>query len=342
MDEKRYEEGCSQECECSCSGAEDCGCGCGGTEDCGCGHEEGDKSGHFQGFVLLNSPEIDLDRIMGRLKEEWGVVPEDDPEEETGEEEGDGPHAEQQCGHEQGESCGCSCGHSHVHQHSREQDDPEQDGQENCGCGEDGTLVFRVGNCLAALSLMPAPIPEGEAEYYARANYMWPEAEEVTKTHQAHILAAVLPHGETAVEAGKLFTKMVCACLAEDNAIGVYTSGTVYQPEFYTEVAELMKEDEEELPILDWVYLGLYRTGDKNNAYTYGLTAFGRDEIEVVGSGRSLEELRDFLYQIVCYVICYDVTLLPGETIGFSEEERLPITRSKGAALEGDSLKIEY
>ena len=28
--------------------------------------------------------------------------------------------------------------------------------------------------------------------------------------------------------------------------------------------------------------------------------------------------------------------------IGFSEEQKLPITKSRGAAVEGDSLKIEF
>ncbi|WP_397347120.1 DUF4261 domain-containing protein [Paenibacillus sp. 32O-W] len=37
-----------------------------------------------------------------------------------------------------------------------------------------------------------------------------------------------------------------------------------------------------------------------------------------------------------------DVTLRDGETIGFSAEQRLPITRSAGVYVNGDSLKIQF
>lgn len=48
------------------------------------------------------------------------------------------------------------------------------------------------------------------------------------------------------------------------------------------------------------------------------------------------------LWDIANYVITEDVVLRDGETIGFSEEQKLPITRSKGVAVEGDSLKIKF
>lgn len=377
--------------DCAEGRADDCGCGC-GCRECagesgegqaaadepseesgeaadGSGEEETEgghgSEGHFQGFVLLNSVDADLDAIMETLRVDWGIVPDDDDDEADGVSPcgcGCEDHAHV---HVHGDDCGCGeCGgngHDHVHSHDHAHHDSDSCG---CGCGDHGhvhgdgcgcggedcgapgigetTRVFSCGDCLAAVSLMPAPIPDGEAEYFAKANYMWPEAEAVTKTHKAHLLVAVLPHGPSAVEAGTLFTKLTASCLKQENAIGVYTSGTVFQPEFYIEVADMMKEDEEALPILDWVYFGLYRTPKGNNAYTYGLTTFGRQEIEILESEKTLEELRDFLYQIASYIIGYDAVLQDGETIGFTEEQRLPITLSKGAAVEGESLKIEF
>lgn len=266
------------------------------------GVEEQDEDGEakrynsFCGSVLLNTVEIDIDKIMSDLKEEWGIEPKEDPEDSS---EGDK--------------------------------------------GEDNTTkVFYVGDALVAVSLMPARVPENEAERYAETNYMWQDAVEVTKTHQAHILVAVLPHGLTPIEAGKLYVKVVSACLRQPNAIGVYTSGTVFQPEFYIEVAEIMKDDEEALPILDWIYLGLYRNDSGNNVYTYGMTTFGKDEMEILGSQQELSELQGFMFEIASYVIDSDVTLQDGETIGVSEEQKLPIVRSKGVSVEGMSLKIIY
>jgi len=104
----------------------------------------------------------------------------------------------------------------------------------------------------------------------------------------------------------------------------------------------MMKSDEDALPMLDWVYFGLYQSEEGNNVYTYGMTAFGKEEMEILGSKHGLTELQRFMLGIACYVIGSDVTLHEGETLGVSKEQRLPIIRSKGVSVEGMTLKIEY
>ena len=48
------------------------------------------------------------------------------------------------------------------------------------------------------------------------------------------------------------------------------------------------------------------------------------------------------MLEIAYYVIGSDVTLREGETLSVSEEQKFPITRSRGGAVEGMTLKIEY
>lgn len=55
----------------------------------------------------------------------------------------------------------------------------------------DDALVFDVGDKIAAISLMPFPIPNNEAETNAENNWMWPEAVNAAKEHCAHIMVAV-------------------------------------------------------------------------------------------------------------------------------------------------------
>lgn len=247
--------------------------------------------GTFTGFVLLSSPDWDVEKLKTDLMEEWNIVVQ-------------GP----------------------------------EDGDE-----ESDTLVFEADGHMAAVSLMPAPVPAGEAEYYAKSNYFWKGAVEAASEHQAHILIAVFGgEKEDPFSAGKLFVKVAASCLKQENALGIYTSGTVFAPDMYCAVAEDMKDEEEVYPVLVWIYFGLYQTEKGKNGYTYGMTAFGKDEIEVLDSQASPMELHEFLFEIACYVLNEDVLLKDGETIGFSEEEILPITRSKGAAVEGESLKIAF
>ena len=62
----------------------------------------------------------------------------------------------------------------------------------------------------------------------------------------------------------------------------------------------------------------------------------------MLSSGAAPGELRSFLYDVADYVIAQDAVLFDGETIGTSEEEKLPITRSAGVWHDGMTLKIRY
>lgn len=209
------------------------------------------------------------------------------------------------------------------------------------GENHDDALVFEVGDMIAALSLMPAPIPGGEAEMNAENNYMWPEAVKVAKKHSAHIMVAVLGKEEKLLERGKLYTKLVAACCRQKYATGVYTSGVVFEPRYYEGFADMMKEDE--LPIFNWIWFGLYRSEDGLNGYTYGMEVFGKEEMEVLNTDAEPENLRDFLASLASYVLACDVTLKDGETIGFAADDKHTITRSQGVALpEQMTLKISY
>ncbi|WP_302770388.1 immunity protein Imm33 domain-containing protein [Anaerotignum lactatifermentans] len=206
----------------------------------------------------------------------------------------------------------------------------------------DDALVFEVGDMLAAVSLGTYPIPNGEAEINAENNYMWEDAVKIAKEHCAHIMVAVLGKEEDLLEKGKLFTKLVAACCRQKYATGVYTSGVVFEPRFYEGFADMLQNDE--LPIFNWIWFGLYRDENGMNAYTYGMDVFGKDEMEVLGTDAEPSNLRDFLASLVSYVLENDVELHDGETIGFSAEDKHTITRSPGVSLpeEQMTLKISW
>lgn len=205
-------------------------------------------------------------------------------------------------------------------------------------CGD--SLVFSVGGMLAAISLIPAPIPNGEAEENAKNNYMWPGAVAAAKAHNAHIIVAVLGKEVDLLERGKLYTKLAAACCRQKYAVGVYTSGVVFEPRFYEGFADMMKDDK--LPVFNWIWFGIYRSSNGICGYTYGMEAFGKDELEVLDANAEPNELRDFLCDLVCYVLENGVELHDGETIGFSEDDKHAITRSDGVALPGMTLKIAF
>ena len=207
---------------------------------------------------------------------------------------------------------------------------------------EDGgsTLTFEVSGMLAAVCLYPFPVPHGEAEENAAHNYLWPEAAESAARHRGQLLVTVLPREESVREAAILQVKLVCAACRQRGTLGVYANGTVYQPEFYLNAAQPMEDGE--LPLLDLVWMGLYRREEGLCGYTDGLAAFGKEEIEVLDTQAAPGDLHSFLLDLASYVLEEDVTFHDGGTIGFTEGQYLPISRSAGVWHDGMTLKIPY
>ena len=205
---------------------------------------------------------------------------------------------------------------------------------------EDEDTIVNFDKCRIVISKFPAPVPNEEAEINAENNWMWEEAVEVTKTHKAHIVVAILGDEEDVIVRGLLYTKIMATCCKQEKAIGVFTSGVVFEPSYYMNAAEMIRDGE--LPIFTWVWFGLYRTENGLSTYTYGMKAFGKYELEILDADEEVGKLLSFISAIASYILQDDVEFKDGETIGLSEEDIHQITLSKGVALPEKTLKISY
>lgn len=247
----------------------------------------------FAGFVLLSTPEWDLEAFKRQLKADWNI------------------------------------------------DYPPADG-EQAGENDNKTVaVFDVDGMTVAVSLMEAPVPDGEAEYWANSNFMdKAKAIAAAQAHTAHIMAAVVDKERPARARGELYVKLVSTLLKAPNALGVYTNGTVWLPGYFIQVSEDLKEGH--LPLLDLVFVGLVQYEKGICGWTNGLRAFGKDELEIRDSKQSPRDVHMMLLNTAGYIIDQDVTLRDGETLGYTADQKLRITRSEGANVDGMSLKIEF
>lgn len=206
---------------------------------------------------------------------------------------------------------------------------------------DEDTIVTDIDTCRIVISKFPAPVPNEEAEINAENNWMWEEAVEVTKTHKAHIVVAILGDEEDVISRGLLYSKIMATCCKQENAIGVFTSGVVFEPSYYMTAAEMIRDGA--LPIFTWVWFGLYRTEKGLSTYTYGMKDFGKLELEILDADEDANTLLSFISAIASYVLQDDVEFKDEETIGLSEEDIHQITLSKGVALpDQDTLKISY
>ncbi len=202
--------------------------------------------------------------------------------------------------------------------------------------------AFAIGykGAVIAVAFIPSPIPNHEAEYYAQVNYRWPDAVKTVKQHKANLMVTVFRNQLPIQEAAILLVKTVTTCCKQEGALGVYGNGSVYQPDFYRNCAKMMNDDM--FPVMNMVWFGMYGKEKDLSGYTYGMSALGFDEMEILNSDTTPDDMIETLLHICNYVIQNNVILKDGETFGFTPEQKFAITRSKGVSVSGETLKLEY
>ncbi|MCP9763301.1 DUF4261 domain-containing protein [Lacihabitans soyangensis] len=206
----------------------------------------------------------------------------------------------------------------------------------------DETSVLIIDNYQIAIGNMPIPIPGNEIEETASFNYYWENGKTESSEHKGHIIVSITNCGKNPIKENLLFNKIISSILNNSKSLGVYIGGRtlLLSKDFYQGNVEDISE--ENLPINNLIYFGIRSEHNKNSIYTYGLKDFRKQEMEIIESKHSLEDLLGMMYNLTSYVLENDVILKDGETIGMSETQKLKIKQSKGKNLEGQTLKIDY
>ena len=278
--------------------------------------EQRNYTGSFCGFVLLREAAYDLSALADRLAQRWGIVPQESGMDNITVEGGEsGDWLDQLLAEESVDVL------------------TAPDIQE-------GNLVYEVPGAMIAVGFVAEPVPDGEASRSAAGNTEWPAATEVAAQHKAHLMIAVLPSDMAPLEAGKTYVKIISSCLEDANATGVYTSGTVLEPQAYQQ--ETARMEQGILPMTNWIHVGVYTNESGNNAYTLGMDAFGYDEFEIFGSSRTAEELTSVLRKAAQHVLETDRPLTVENAYTTADGHRLYGSRKDGVAVEGHSYQLTY
>lgn len=202
--------------------------------------------------------------------------------------------------------------------------------------------VLEINGYKVAIANMNVAIPGDEIETTAEYNYLWKNAKEEATKHRGHIILSIMNAGKNPVEENKLYTKIASTVLNNSKSIGIYIGGRtlLLKKDFYQSLTNEMSD--ESLPLYNWIYFGLRTENGKNSMYTYGLADFNKTEIEIIETKHSREEINEMMLNLVNYILVSDVTLKNGETIGFTEEQKLKITISKGKFIDGKTIKVEF
>ncbi|CAL2063593.1 DUF4261 domain-containing protein [Tenacibaculum sp. 190524A05c] len=207
---------------------------------------------------------------------------------------------------------------------------------------DDKAAVLLIDDYRIVIANIAAPIPGKEVENAAEFNYFWKNGAQEASKHKGHIVVSIMNAGKNPVQENVLYSKIASAVMNNSSSLGIYIGGRtlVLKKDFYLANVEMMTE--EDLPLYNWIYFGIKQLNGKQSVYTYGLSDFGKMEMEIIDSNKSIQEINEMMFNITHYVIAYNVTLRDGETIGLSAEQKLKISESKGKFLGGNTLKIEF
>lgn len=208
---------------------------------------------------------------------------------------------------------------------------------------DDETAYFEVDGQTVVIASMPTPIPNNEVEENAKINYLWENAIDELKNYTTHGIVTIMPNDKTPFERFSLLSKVLCSILnTSEDCIGIYhgSQTLVLSKENYLTNIDYLQNNKAPIPC--WIYIGVRpQENGSVSLYTYGMTLFGKQELEIINAKKDVNELYNFILNISSYIIESDITFKDGETLGYAADHKVPIKSSKGVYVEGDTLKLE-
>ncbi|KUF44338.1 hypothetical protein AS361_02830 [Myroides marinus] len=204
----------------------------------------------------------------------------------------------------------------------------------------DDTAILTIEGSMVAIAYMSAAIPREDIEATAKYTYSWSTAMEDLEGMTGHVIVSVMVSDKSTYDRYMLMSKVLYSILATSNAVGVYQGGQtllISREEYLSYEDRLMEND---TPLTLWVYIGIRVGHEDTTLYTYGMEEFGFKELEIIQTRMATGEAFSFLCNVCCYVLESNVRFRDGETFGYTEEQRISITLSKGVNLNGETLKL--
>ncbi|OUP12681.1 DUF4261 domain-containing protein [Anaeromassilibacillus sp. An200] len=200
------------------------------------------------------------------------------------------------------------------------------------------SLLFFVRNTILSVCLISSPVPDGQAEHAAASNYLWPEAEERIRTHTARIFVGAMGDDASLLDRGRLLVEVLASCCDQENALGVFVNGTVYETRLYETLAKLILLNR--LPVDNWIWFSFFHDAGGVSCYTRGMRAFGKEELEAIHCGEKSSEARELVFRIAAHVLQNNIVFHGGEVIHDADGRRYAVSRGEGIFSQQETIRI--
>ena len=201
--------------------------------------------------------------------------------------------------------------------------------------GDGSVFSFDVGDAFLALALMPAPYPAEDLEGPIATSWMWPQQPpiEPVKQHRSHLLVAMKGGAADPIGRRLIVTAVTALAAKQPGVMAVYwpEATLVHYPPVFISMAEQFPSPEAP-PLYLWVDLRAFRHPDGTTGlFTTGLSALGHMEIEIPSIDMEPGELREWLLDIMCYLLANGPVLKHGQTIGITAEQQIRIRHCRSS-----------
>ncbi len=187
------------------------------------------------------------------------------------------------------------------------------------------TLELDTGDGgYAIVALMPAPVPNGEADDAARFSVSALGGRWKLPLHKAHLVVTAHGTGDRA-ESLSAFTSLVAAVVEASPAVGVYfgNAGATHDPKFFRDVA---REKDPTSRLVLWSGVSIARQPDGRLALlSLGMKQLALPDVLLVVPSKKADQAISTLFDLVGYEVMRGIALPEGDTFGRSDFEKLPV-----------------
>ncbi len=190
---------------------------------------------------------------------------------------------------------------------------------------KDGSVSINVPSLGAMVMAVHTPqrIPTAEVDEAAQYT-MWYQGNPVPVPYASHmLLIGIAPDPRSAAVAASI---AAAACMKQPQAVAWYVGDafSVYPPKLVVEMTtDFVEKDGFPTPL--WVKPVVSQGASGFDASTTGLSCFGHNELEVIGSKQPMGELAMTLLDLASYIIESGAEFKHGQTCGGSAEEKWKI-----------------
>jgi hypothetical protein len=193
---------------------------------------------------------------------------------------------------------------------------------------KEGAFSFDVGDAFFACLHVEAKYPD-DLKGPIATTWLWPREPliENVKRHRSFLHITMIGGSEDPVRRRLILTAVTALAAKQPGVMAVYwgDASLVIFPALFVSMAEEINTPQSP-PLYLWVDLRAFRNEDGTTGlFTIGLTKLGHMEIEIPRIKMEIGELREWLRDIICYLLENGPVLLDGQTIGMSAEQQIRI-----------------